>query len=558
MTDRLILGRISDIGVPGRVARAVWLKGDRIHAVGGEDVAAAAIRDGALVEDFGERYVSPGFVDPHAHVEIGAVALRGYVDLRVPRVRCVDDVLQTLADHADGSSDWILGQANLFWDSKLADGRYPTREELDRVSRRQPIAVRAGGHYSVLNSRALEVSGIADYTRSEGMMGRALVHLDATGEPTGLVGEVDALLPLPQPEGAELRSALKAGMEALFTRYGVTAIGEISETRQGADAMFALAAEGSLAARIGLYLWVPGAFSVEGAREFQERRRSDATGMVTVKGLKIFADGGFSSRNAATLTPYRPRYAHSLGASGKLNLHTERIRDHLLDATEMDLQLAVHTNGERAQREAAAAVLGAMRMDARARGRTRLEHAGNYVTSQETVSSWLEAEIAISPQPAFLYNFADFIPQLLGRVGERGRHPFKSLLAGGIRVGGSSDLHMGSEVEQTNPLFGVWCSVKRESFLGKVLEPDEAVTLDEALRMHTLDAAALLGMESTVGSLEVGKLADVVVLEEDPHDVTVDQLREIRTDLVVVGGRTVHRRPDARAPLPHRSTELVG
>jgi predicted amidohydrolase YtcJ len=117
---------------------------------------------------------------------------------------------------------------------------------------------------------------------------------------------------------------------------------------------------------------------------------------------------------------------------------------------------------------------------------------------------------------------------------------------------------MGSEVEQTNPFFGVWCSVKRESFLGHVLEPDEAVTVDEALRMHTLDAAALLGMERSVGSLEPGKLADVVVLEEDPRDVTVDQLREIRTDMVVVGGRTIHRRVDAHDPLPLRLEEPVG
>jgi predicted amidohydrolase YtcJ len=381
--------------------------------------------------------------------------------------------------------------------------------------------------------------------------------MDSNGEPTGLVGEVDALLPLPSPAGAELRSVLTAGIESLFTRYGVTTIGEISETRQGAEAMFALAAQGSLAARVGLYLWVPGAFSVEEAREFTARHRA-AEGMVSVKGLKIFADGGFSSRNAATLSPYRPRYAHSPGAAGKLNLSSERIRDHLLDATGMDLQLAVHTNGERAQREAAQAVLQAMRLDERARGRTRLEHAGNYVTSQETISAWLEAEIAISPQPAFLYNFADFIPQLLGRAGERGRHPFRSLLAAGIRLGGSSDLHMGSEVEQTNPLFGVWCSVSRKSFLGQVLEPDEAVTLDEALRMHTLDAAALLGMERSAGSLEPGKLADVVVLEEDPHDVTLDQLREIRTDMVAVGGRTIHRRVDAHDPLPHRSEQPGG
>ncbi|MCU1636863.1 MAG: putative periplasmic protein, partial [Cryobacterium sp.] len=440
------------------------------------------------------------------------------------------------------------GQANLFWDIKLSDGRYPTRQELDTVSTRQPIAVRAGGHYSVLNSKAFEISNVAAYARSEGMMGRAVIHRDAYGEPTGLIGELDAVLPLPNPTGSELESTLRSGISSLFTRYGVTSVGEISETADGPAAFMALAERDELNLRTSLYLWVPGAFTLEDACRAPQQFASARPEMASIQGIKIFADGGFSSRNAATLTPYRPRYAHSPGSRGEINLSGERIGDILRAATNAGLQLAVHANGERAQQEAARAIIDTLGASPTGRLRTRLEHAGNYVTSPATIQAWVDSGVHVAPQPGFLYNFDDFLPEYLGRAGERGRHPFRSLLAAGVRLSASSDLHMGSEIEQTNPLFGVWNCVKRESFLGNIIEQEESIDLDTALQMHTLDAAALLGRESEIGSIAAGKHADITILEEDPHDVTVDQLRQIRADRVIVSGITVYEREGAAPP----------
>ena len=548
MNNRLIRGRVSDIGAPGRRADAVWVRDGKIEGVGADDVAALATRHGAIEEHYGDRYVSPGFVDPHAHVEVGSIAAANYLDLRVPLVETIDDVRQALVERVDGSDEWIIGQANLFWDVKLKDGRYPTRQELDEVSTRQPIAIRAGGHYSVLNSKAFEISGVADYAKTEGMMGRAVIHRDAYGEPTGLIGELDAVLPLPNPTGRELESTLREGISSLFTRYGVTTIGEISETSEGLAAFMSLADQGLLDLRAALYLWVPGAFSLEEACGMPEKFGTTDPALAIIQGIKIFADGGFSSRNAATLTRYRPRYAHTPGSAGEINLSRERIGEILRAATDAGLQLAVHTNGERAQQEAARAVIDTIGTAPAGRLRTRLEHAGNYVTSPDTIQAWADSGVHIAPQPGFLYNFDDFLPEYLGRPGERGRHPFRSLLAAGVRLSASSDLHMGSEIEQTNPLFGVWNCVKRESFLGNIIEPDERIDLDDALRMHTLDAAAVLGREATIGSISVGKHADLVVLEEDPHDVTVDQLRQIRADRVIVSGITVYDRPGAVLP----------
>jgi predicted amidohydrolase YtcJ len=549
MSSRLLRGQVSEIGHAGRRADAVWIKDGKIEAVGGDEVAALAQQHGAVLEDYGSRHISPGFVDPHAHVEVGSVALANHVDLRVPKVTCIDEVLQALSDHTDSSSNWILAQANLFWDLKLRDGRYPTRQELDQVSSSQPIAIRAGGHYSVLNTRALEISGIAEFRGSEGMMGHALIHRDEHGQPTGLVGELDAVLPLPNPTGPELEDTLLQGIGQLFTRYGVTTVGEISETRHGVSALRALAERDALHLRASLYLWVPGAFSLEEACGLPLEWGGPHDDMVRLQGLKVFADGGFSSRNAATLTPYREDVAHSHGSTGHINLSRDRLAAILRAATAANLQLAIHTNGERAQREATDAVVDAFGEAPAGRLRTRLEHAGNYVTSAETIESWQRAGIQISPQPAFLYNFDDFLPEYLGAPGERGRHPFRTLLAAGVRLAGSSDLHLGSELEQTNPLFGVWNCVKRESFLGNDIEVDERIDVAAALEMFTINAAALLGREDELGSITAGKLADIAILERDPATVPVDDLRTLATDEVIVGGRTVHRREAAAAPL---------
>jgi predicted amidohydrolase YtcJ len=548
VNNRLLIGRISDIGVPGRVARALWIVGDRIRAVGNDEIVRQAIDSGAKIEEYGDRYIGPGFVDPHAHVEVGSVALETNIDCRVPAVSSIEDLLQLLAENRrQGSEDWILGQANLFWDMKLADKRYPTRQELDVVSSTQPIAIRAGGHFSVLNSRALELSGVAQYAKAEGMMGRAIVQRDASGEPTGLIGELDAALPLPNPSGNALTQILSRGIRQLFTRYGVTAVGEITETPNGPVAFDELMTSGTPPLRASVYLWSPGAFSLESACNWQESMSlSSHEKFLRIQGVKVFADGGFSSRNAATYTPYRPRYALTPGSRGEINLSKSEIISILAKTLNAGLQLAIHTNGERAQLEAAAAIAEVPVASIRGPLRTRLEHAGNYVTSARTIDAWLESGVHIVPQPGFLYNFGDFIPEFLGKAGETGRHPFRSLLDRGIRLSGSSDLHLGSEIEQTNPLFGVWNCIKRESFRGNIIEPEESIGLDEALRMHTLDAAAVLGREDDIGSLEESKFADVVVFDEDPHDVTVDQLREIRVDKVLVGGATVYERDGAQ------------
>jgi predicted amidohydrolase YtcJ len=543
-------GRVSDVGARGRRATAVRVDRGRIAEVGGDELVDAARAKGVAVVDAGQRFIGPGFVDAHAHVEVSALADQTLIDCRFPTCRSIDDVLQRLHDGLPRAVDgWLVGQANLFWNLKLAEQRFPTRAELDSVSQDVAIVVRAGGHASVLNSKAFALSDVARYEGQSAMFGKAVVERDRNGELTGLIGELDNALPLPQPSPDTLDEAIRSGAVELFTRHGVTAVGEISDSQAGLRCMDALLADGRLPLRIAAYLWVPGTVaSVEDACRWPAQAGLRAgPEWFGVRGVKLFADGGYSTANAALLTPYEPSFAPTPGYRGEANVSQAELEDALRIAHAAGLQLAVHANGEAAQALVCDAARAVMRSGVRPA--LRIEHAGNVVTDPGTPALWREAAATVVPNPPFLHiGFGDFLPRYMGEVGRQGRFPFRRLLDDGWSLAGSSDMYLGGDPQQTNPLFGIWCSVARTTFLGEVVEPAQAITLEEAWHMYTLAGAQAIGRGEDLGSLEVGKRADMVVLERDPADVAVNDLPALRVDHVFVDGARRWSRSDA-APL---------
>ncbi|MCW2501303.1 MAG: putative periplasmic protein [Frankiales bacterium] len=529
---------------PGEPVSAgfVAVRDGRIMATGPRERAGEHVGEGTRLVDVGTRAVMPGFVDVHAHMEVAARTAYSTVDVRAPRCAGVPEVLAALrAGLPEAVDGWLVGQGNLFFDQKLAERRLPTRAELDSVSRDVAIVIRAGGHVSVLNSRALELAGIdRDYREVDySVTGMPTVVRDEHGEPTGVVKEMDNLLPLPKLTGQALRAAIRDGVQALFTRYGVTTIGEISETVEGLRVMDDLHQSGELSARLRIYLWVPGTASLDEAcrhRELLPLRTSED--LMRIHGVKMFADGGYSAASAAVKQPY-------LGTEhfcGHVALSPDQIAEALVRTGRAGLQLAVHANGDRAQEEVCAAIVAAGGPPAGA-PQPRVEHAGNFLPEPEvTTKAWRDAGIVPVPQPVFLYTFGDFFPAYLGEYGTRGRFPFRRLLDEGWPISGSSDVWIGSEDRATNPFFSIWNALRRQSFLGEVLDAEQRISVLEALRMHTSNAAAALGEGHRRGSLEPGKDADLLVLDRDPTRCADDELLEVQVDEVFLAGRSVHRR----------------
>jgi predicted amidohydrolase YtcJ len=518
---------------------AIAVKDGRIQALLSADEIESARGPETEVRDVGDHPILPGFIDVHAHVEVACRVAFATVDCRAPACETVGDVLEKLSAAIDSARDgWLVGQANLFFDRKLREKRLPTREELDSVSRDVAIALRAGGHVTVLNSRALERAGIdRRYEPPSGSVtGKPSVGRTSGGEPDGVVREMDNLLPIPADDKADIESAVEWGLRELFTSNGVTTIGEISETVEGIRCMDRLACRGELGARIRIYVWAPGTMALDAAYNARAGLALAANDeLLRVQGVKLFADGGYSAASAAVKQPYvHVGHPHR----GEIALTRELVSEALEATRQSRHQLAIHANGDRAQ-EWLCDVIADCGGSPKGALRTRIEHAGNFVPERSTPEAWRRAGIVPVPQPVFLYTFGGYFPDYLGSYGRRGRFPFASLTRDGWRLSGSSDVWVGSEPEATNPLFSVWCCTARESYAGEVIDADESIGVEQALRMHTIDAAHVLGEEEHKGSIEPGKLADLIVLDRDPLTVPLDELRSLRTEEVYLGGRRI-------------------
>ncbi|WP_107676294.1 amidohydrolase [Agrobacterium sp. LAD9] len=519
--------------------QGVLVQGDRIvRLVTRQEVADLGPE--VDVVDLGDQTLMPGFVDVHAHAEVVCRTSYKTVDCRAPECGTIPDVLDALSSYQSslGAGEWLVGQANLFFDRKLEEKRLPSRAELDSISTERPIVLRAGGHISVLNSKALALAGIDRKFEppAHSVTGRPEVIRDGSGEPTGVIKEMDSLLPLPSPDAEELRDAIEQGLRKYFTAYGVTTIGEISETIIGIECMNDLAEMGRLPASIRTYLWSPGTLeSLDMVKNWKDHITLTASERdIRIQGLKLFSDGGFSAKSAAVNCCY---VGHP-GFSGSIAFDQYFLRRAFLMTQEAGLQLAVHANGDRAQDWLCKMVIKLGGANA-GRTRMRIEHAGNFMPNPGSADLWSQAGIIPVPQPVFIYTFGEYFPDYLGDYGRRGRFPFRTLLDRGWRLSGSSDVWIGSEREATNPFFSIWCCMKRQTYSGNFIDTDEAISFDEALRMHTLDAAATMGEEDEKGSLTPGKVADVIAVNGDPKRMAADEIRSLRPTFVMSRGRTI-------------------
>jgi predicted amidohydrolase YtcJ len=217
-----------------------------------------------------------------------------------------------------------------------------------------------------------------------------------------------------------------------------------------------------------------------------------------------------------------------------------KTRDELLRAFALseahDVQLAIHANGTRAQSEVLHALIDfGRKLD------VRIEHLGNVLEDERHLDLWKQAGVKAAMQPAFLTSFiGDYVPMLFPGSGVSGRMPLRTILDSSIYPSISSDFGLGADVGSTNPWRTMWACVARQSFWGLTVEPHESIGVHEALRAHTVDAAAAIGRSDDLGTLEPGKIADIAVLDQDPLAVDLDHLRETRAHQTYRAGRLVH------------------
>jgi predicted amidohydrolase YtcJ len=514
----LINGNVITLNPSKPIAQAVAISDGHIVAVGSNGEVRQWISKTTKIVKLRGKTLIPGFTDTHVHMaEFGFSLSR--IDFRgVKSIRSMQKLLQEKVQKMP-KGKWILGRG---WDQEcFKEKRYPTRWDLDKVSLDNPVAFsRVCGHVGVVNSKALEIASISENSSapSDGQIDRD----PKSGEPTGILKEAAydlVLSSVPEPSENELTKACVLACEKAV-ETGLTSVHWIVGNAMEIRVLQRLKKQGKLPLRV--YLIVPAALLRFYARAGLCTGFGDD--MLRLGGVKIFVDGSLGGRTAALEKPYS-----DAATKGMLCLSEKDLAKIVKDAQRAGFQACVHAIGDKAINTALNAFKSAAVGSSGNPWRHRIEHAS--VLNKQLIKRLKSLGVIASVQPHFVVS--DFwVESRLGSARARWTYPFRTLVENDVLITGSSDC----PVEPINPLLGVFALVARESF------PEERVSVEEALRVYTFNAAYASFEESVKGSVETGKLADFTVLSQNPLTVSPKKVKDIQVEMTIVGGKTVFLR----------------
>ncbi len=526
-------------------AGAVAVRAGRIAWVGENGGADAWIGAETEVLDLGGRQVLPGLIEGHAHFFSLGSAQRG-IDLR--DAGSWDDVVNRVAAASRESrpGDWIVGRGwhQSKWTS-VPDPSvrgFPVHDALSAVTPDNPVWLsHASGHAALANQRAMEAAGIGPSTVAPD--GGEILRLP-DGRPTGVFLEtaetlVDAayagwVAGLDEPRRRErIREALRlADLEAL--RSGITTFHDAGVSPDTLEAYREAISAGDVRVR----LWVMLSEEHATAETLDALRAvGDLDGHLTVRAIKAYADGALGSRGAWLLEPYDDEP----GSTGHNVLPMERIAELADLSLSHGYQLCTHAIGDRANREVLDVYEAAFaRNPAAARdARFRIEHA--QLLHPDDVGRFAALGVVAAMQGIHSVSDAPWTPDRIGPERTRTRaFAFRDLVDSGALVINGTD----APVEKIDPIATFAAMVTGRTSDGSVFNPHHLLTREAALRAFTLDAARAGNEEGQKGSIEVGKLADLVVLSQDLLSVPDAALADTRVLMTVLGGEVVWRSPD--------------
>jgi predicted amidohydrolase YtcJ len=512
---------------------AVALAGGEILAVGSNAEISALCNSRTLVLDAAGRTVTPGFIDAHAHWSLIGASLTSTLLCPSPPYGSIAEIIEEGRRIAAQTprGEWIVLQGSAMQGRLMAEGRGVAPADLDRISTEHPILYKSNLHQLVVNQRALVEAGIDENSASP--VG-AVIDRDADGRPTGRLGDMYTHLPIPKPDPARLRAVLADVAWTRLLAHGVTGIQEITDSADVLALQRDLISTRDVPMRMASYVWVPELGTVAevlASREnFGEESRWFEFG-----GVKLFADGGTSSRTAAVHRSYP-----GTTDTGVLTFEHEELVAMIAEAHQAGAQLVIHATGDRGQDEVLRAYEDAGATNAPERAH-RIEHAGNVLWTQERAARFHALGILPVPNVGFLYDYAEGWPATLGEEAARGCLPMRTMLDQGFPVAGTSDTTGGS-LPALDPLRNIYRAATRTTMSGTVVDPEEAITVEEGITMYTRHSAYVGRQLGWAGTLEPGKVADLVILSADAGAMSPDALGELRVDATIVDGEVVYSR----------------
>ncbi len=512
--------RIYTVNPAQKVASAIAIKDGRILAVG-QDVSRHIGEKTRRVEARGATII-PGLIDSHVHME-GLGDQLEVINLRYVRtVAAVADLVRREAARRP-AGEWIRGRA---WDQTHWGGQFPTARDLAAAAPDHPVYLtRVDGHAGWVNPRALELAGVTAATQDP--PGGKIIR-DASGAPTGVLidraqGLVRGKIPAASQEVTRRRLAAAARECA---RLGLTTVHDAGVGAPGLAAYRELIARGELPVRV--YVMIGGAGALW--RDFLVRG-PEIGDRLTLRSVKLMADGALGSRGAALLEPY----SDDPGNTGLLMTTREDIERVGRQALERGFQVNTHAIGDRANRvtlEAYGATLGG-----RNDRRWRIEHS--QVIAPPDFDLFAKYSVIAAMQATHATSDMRWAEARLGQERARGAYAWRRFLSLGVPVANGSDF----PVEEPNPLWGFYAAVTRQDRDGNPKngwQPDQRMTREEALKSWTLAGAYAAFEEGKKGSLEPGKLADLVMLSADIMTIPPAEILKTRVKMTILGGQIVY------------------
>jgi predicted amidohydrolase YtcJ len=519
---------------------AVAVRGGRIVTVGDEDEARAAAGPGAEVVDLAGGMLLPGFQDAHVHpVWAGAELLECHLHELGTAAEYVTEIARYAAAHPE--LEWISGGG---WMMAAFPGGTPTKDLLDAIVPDRPVYLpNRDGHGAWVNSRALALAGI-DRDTPDPVDGR--IERDADGEPSGTLHEGAANIVsrlLPEMSEADLDRALLTG-QAYLHSFGITAwqdaiVGSFHGVPDSLGAYLRAGASGALTARVVGALWWDRERGAEQVPELLERRAAGRSGRFAATSVKIMMDGVAENYTAAMTAPYKDGCGCATSNTGLSFVDPTALRGYVTTLDRHGFQVHFHALGDRAVREALDSVQAAREANGPADHRHHLAHL--QVVHPDDVPRFAALGAAANMQPLWACHdpqMDDLTIPFLGEGLAGRQYPFGDLARAGAHLAAGSDW----SVSSPNPLWGAHVAVNRtppgqpgdRRFL-----PEQSLDLATVLTAYTAGSAWVNHLDAETGTLEVGKLADLAVLDRDPFDHPAEEIGATRVVATYVAGQRV-------------------
>ena len=509
-------------------AEAVAVTNNRIAAVGSNEEISSLKRPGLPMIDLEGRRVLPGFNDAHVHFYAGGANLTG-PQLRYSRSET--EFRNTLAEFAkhQPTGRWITGGN---WDHEnWTPARLPTREVIDDVTRDWPVMIkRLDGHMSLANSLALRMAGVSKATKD--VPGGVIVR-DADGNPTGILKDAAQELVervIPPPSEQQIIDAVRAA-QTYANAQGVTSVQDMSASPAVFHAYQKMLHDGQLRVRIS------------GHQPLASWRNLAQVGLAAdfgneylhIGALKGFADGSLGSTTALLFQPYLDSPNTSGIPSAELSKPEEMFR-HIEGADSAALQIAIHAIGDKANHT----ILGFYQRVIGEHGqrdrRLRIEHAQHLIPAD--IPRFGQLGVIASMQPYHLMDDGRWAEKRIGPERAKTTYAFRSLLDMGAVLAFGSDW----DVAPMSPLMGIYGAVTRRTLDGKHPDgwtPGQKITVAEAVKAYTMGSAYASFEEKMKGSIEVGKLADLVVLTDDVFAIDPVKIADTKVYFLIFNGKII-------------------